>query len=106
MKLSISRTMIPEGIKTEEMDRNVNKEFVDLHLDLGIEAMTKIENEGEISHYNAEISAYSAEVNAKVGEQAQNIATETLRYQWVQDRHTAYTQEYYAAFMSPGGGGG
>ena len=39
--------MIPEGIKTEEMDRNVNKEFVDLHLDLGIEAMTKIENEGE-----------------------------------------------------------
>ena len=66
----------------------------------------KIENEGEISHYNAEISAYSAEVNAKVGEQAQNIATETLRYQWLQDRHTAYTQEYYAAFMSPGGGGG
>lgn len=60
----------------------------------------KIENEGEISHYNAEISAYSAEVNAKVGEQAQNIATETLRYQWLQDRHTAYTQEYYAAFMS------
>ena len=44
--------MIPEGIKTEEMDRNVNKEFVDLHLDLGIEAMTKIENEGErIKHF-------------------------------------------------------
>ena len=35
--------IIPEGLKTEEMDRNVNKEFVDLHLDLGIEAMTKIE---------------------------------------------------------------
>ena len=44
--------MIPEGIKTEEMDRNVNKEFVHLHLDLGIEAMTKIENEGErIKHF-------------------------------------------------------
>ena len=44
--------MVPEGIKTEEMDKNVNKKFVDLHLELGIEAMTKIEKEGErIKHF-------------------------------------------------------
>ena len=63
----------------------------------------KIENEGEIAHYASEINAYSADVSAQVQEQAQKIATETLRYQWLQDRHTAYTQEYYSAFVVPGG---
>ena len=44
--------MVLEGIKTGEMDKNVNKKFVDLHLELGIEAMTKIEKEGErIKHF-------------------------------------------------------
>ena len=44
--------MIPEGIKTEEMDHVVTKKYVDLHLDMGIEAMTKIGSEGEkIKHF-------------------------------------------------------
>ena len=63
----------------------------------------KTENEGEIAHYASEINAYTADVNAQAQEQAQKIATETLRYQWLQDRHTAYTQEYYSAFVVPGG---
>ena len=44
--------MVPEGIKTEESDTTVTKKFVDLHLDIGIQAMSRIENEGEpIKHY-------------------------------------------------------
>ena len=44
--------MIPEGIKTEEMDQDVTRKYVDLHLDMGIEAMTKIGVEGEkIKHF-------------------------------------------------------
>ena len=44
--------MIPEGIKTEESDKEVTKKFVDLHLELGIEAMTKIDKKGEqIKHF-------------------------------------------------------
>ena len=44
--------MIPEGVKTEEMDKEVTRKYVDLHLDLGIEAMTRIGKEGEkIKHF-------------------------------------------------------
>ena len=44
--------MIPEGIKTEETDRDVTRKYVDLHIDIGIEAMTKIGDEGEkIKHF-------------------------------------------------------
>ena len=44
--------MIPEGIKTEEKDKNVTQKYVDLHIDIGIEAMTKIGYEGEkIKHF-------------------------------------------------------
>jgi AMP nucleosidase len=44
--------MIPEGIKTEESDRKVTNQFVDLHLELGIEAMTQIGKKGEqIKHF-------------------------------------------------------
>ncbi len=44
--------MIPEGIKTEEKDRDVTRKYVDLHIDMGIEAMTKIGSEGEkIKHF-------------------------------------------------------
>ena len=44
--------MIPEGIKTEEKDRDVTRKYVDLHIDMGIEAMTKIGDEGEkIKHF-------------------------------------------------------
>ncbi len=46
------RPMVPEGIKTEESDNQVTRKFVDLHLEIGIQAMSRIENEGEpIKHY-------------------------------------------------------
>ncbi|MHB9041713.1 MAG: AMP nucleosidase, partial [Melioribacteraceae bacterium] len=44
--------MFPEGVKTEDSDRSVTQKFVDLHLDIGIEAMTEIESKGEaIKHF-------------------------------------------------------
>ena len=44
--------MIPEGIKTEDSDKAVTKQFVDLHLQIGIEAMTEIDQNGEqIKHF-------------------------------------------------------
>lgn len=44
--------MMPEGVKTEESDRHVTKRFVDLHLQIGIEAMTEIGEKGEqIKHF-------------------------------------------------------
>lgn len=44
--------MIPEGIKTQESDRMVTKQYVDLHLQIGIEAMTDISAKGEqIKHF-------------------------------------------------------
>lgn len=44
--------MIPEGVKTESSDRGVTQKFVDLHLEIGIESMTKIDAEGEeIKHF-------------------------------------------------------
>lgn len=44
--------MIPEGVKTEESDQKVTQNFVDLHLQIGIEAMTEIGSKGEqIKHF-------------------------------------------------------
>jgi AMP nucleosidase len=44
--------LIPEGIKTEEMDKKVTEKFARLHLDLGVEAMTEIGEKGEpIRHF-------------------------------------------------------
>jgi len=39
--------MIHEGVKTEESDRKVTLKYVDLHVNLGIEAMTRIGKGGE-----------------------------------------------------------
>ncbi len=39
--------VMPEGIKTEESDRHVTEQYVDMHLRIGIEAMTNIGNQGE-----------------------------------------------------------
>lgn len=42
----------PEGVKTEASDAEVTKKWVDLHLELGIEAMTNIGQRGEqIRHF-------------------------------------------------------
>jgi AMP nucleosidase len=39
--------VIPEGIKTEEMDREVNTKFSSLHLEIGIAAMESLRQSGE-----------------------------------------------------------
>lgn len=44
--------MVPEGIKTQESDKIVTETFSNLHLQLGIEAMTEIGDNGEqIKHF-------------------------------------------------------
>jgi AMP nucleosidase len=42
----------PDGVKTEDLDRKVTEKWVDLHLQIGIEAMTEIGKKGEmIKHF-------------------------------------------------------
>jgi AMP nucleosidase len=44
--------LTPEGVKTEESDKKVTENWVDLHLRIGIEAMTEIGLKGEqIKHF-------------------------------------------------------
>ena len=44
--------MIPSGVKTEESDQQVTREFVDLHIQIGIESMTDLGERGEqIKHF-------------------------------------------------------
>jgi len=44
--------LIPEGIKTEALDKRVTEKYLNLHLKLGVEAMTEIEEQGEqIRHF-------------------------------------------------------
>ena len=44
--------MLPEGIKTEESDKKVTKKFSEVHLEIGIEAMTELGEKGEqIKHF-------------------------------------------------------
>ncbi|GIR61280.1 MAG: hypothetical protein CM15mP66_07280 [Pseudomonadota bacterium] len=44
--------LMPDGIKTQKMDRRVNAKFVDMHLEMGIRAMTEIGEKGEeIKHF-------------------------------------------------------
>ena len=46
------RPLVPEGIKTEASDKKVTEKYVDLHLKIGIEAMTEIGIKGEqIKHF-------------------------------------------------------
>lgn len=47
--------MVPEGVKTEASDRSVTSKFVDLHLQIGIDAMTDLGTKGEqIKHFTFE----------------------------------------------------
>jgi AMP nucleosidase len=42
----------PDGVKTEESDRKVTQTWVNLHLQIGIEAMTELGHKGEqIKHF-------------------------------------------------------
>ena len=45
--------LIPEGIKTDELDKKVTEKYADVHLQIGIEAMTEIDEKGEpIKHFS------------------------------------------------------
>jgi AMP nucleosidase len=45
--------LVPEGIKTDAMDKKVNEQFAHLHLSIGVEAMTEIGEKGEqIKHFS------------------------------------------------------
>lgn len=45
--------MTPDGVKTEASDKKVSADFVDLHIDIGIQAMTEIGAQGEkIKHFH------------------------------------------------------
>lgn len=44
--------MTPDGIKTQELDREVDKKYGDLHLEIGLESLMRVQNEGEpIKHF-------------------------------------------------------
>jgi len=44
--------MTPEGVKTEASDKKVTEKYLELHLDIGIKAMTEIGKKGEtIKHF-------------------------------------------------------
>jgi len=44
--------MVPEGVKTEVSDQFVSKTYAQLHLEIGIEAMSQIDEQGEaIKHF-------------------------------------------------------
>lgn len=46
------KPMLPEGIKTEKSDNAVTEKYADLHLEIGIEAMTELGAKGEkIKHF-------------------------------------------------------
>jgi AMP nucleosidase len=47
--------IVPEGVKTEESDKRVNAQYTDLHLTIGIEAMSQLGIKGEeIKHFRYE----------------------------------------------------
>ena len=41
------RPMTPEGVKTEESDKNVTKHFVNKHLEIGIDSLMELIQSGE-----------------------------------------------------------
>ncbi len=46
MLLVSDQPMIPDGVKTEESDEKITRNFVDLHLKIGIKALEELQNEG------------------------------------------------------------
>ncbi len=44
--------MTPDGVKTEESDAQVTRDWADVHLQLGIDSLSEIEMNGEkIKHF-------------------------------------------------------
>ena len=47
------KPMTPEGVKTAKSDRKVSDQYIDMHIDIGIRAMTEIGEKGEhIKHFH------------------------------------------------------
>lgn len=47
------KPMTPEGVKTDESDQIINNNYVDIHIDIGIKAMTELGSKGEkIKHFH------------------------------------------------------
>ena len=38
--------MVPEGVKTDESDKKVTSNYVNTHIEIGIETLEEIKNEG------------------------------------------------------------
>ena len=38
--------MVPEGVKTDEIDKKVTSNYVNTHIEIGIETLEEIKNEG------------------------------------------------------------
>jgi AMP nucleosidase len=44
--------MTPEGVKTSKSDAKVSQDWSDVHLEIGIESLTEIDEKGEqIKHF-------------------------------------------------------
>ena len=59
--------LMPDGIKTQKMDRRVNAKFVDMHLEMGIRAMTEIGEKERKSNILDTESAFQM-LNGSMGE--------------------------------------
>jgi len=44
--LVTDQPMVPEGVKTDVSDKNVTEKFVDAHIQIGIDALKEIREEG------------------------------------------------------------
>lgn len=51
--------MTPEGVKTEDSDKKVTQDFVDAHLDIGIDALRELRDSGDsVKHMRFEQTGY------------------------------------------------
>lgn len=51
--LVTDKPMTPEGVKTDTSDQSVSDNYVDIHIDIGIKAMTELESKGEkVKHFH------------------------------------------------------
>jgi len=44
--LVTDQPMVPEGVKTEESDKKVTEDFVNNHLQIGIDSLKELQNSG------------------------------------------------------------
>src|SRR3712207_8602999 len=49
--------MVPEGVKTAESDLVVTKDYVDLHLRIGIDSLKQLKNNGRSEEHTSELQS-------------------------------------------------